>query len=100
FSSRRRHTRSTRDWSSDVCSSDLKLPAPQPAMERQIQNAVDAGDGDYEIRLLRQKMALEPDNLEVRLALAKRYESVGSPELALEIGRASCRERGGGTGGG
>src|SRR6266849_8846140 len=24
FSSRRRHTRSTRDWSSDVCSSDLK----------------------------------------------------------------------------
>src|SRR5204862_3537344 len=24
FSSRRRHTRSLRDWSSDVCSSDLK----------------------------------------------------------------------------
>src|SRR6266536_5560360 len=26
FSSRRRHTRSTRDWSSDVCSSDLEQP--------------------------------------------------------------------------
>src|SRR2546422_3729189 len=25
FSSRRRHTRCSRDWSSDVCSSDLKL---------------------------------------------------------------------------
>src|SRR2546421_9237209 len=25
FSSRRRHTRSDRDWSSDVCSSDLEL---------------------------------------------------------------------------
>src|SRR5438105_6973103 len=25
FSSRRRHTRSTRDWSSDVCSSDLLI---------------------------------------------------------------------------
>src|SRR5690349_22986752 len=25
FSSRRRHTRSLRDWSSDVCSSDLRL---------------------------------------------------------------------------
>src|SRR2546421_5126806 len=25
FSSRRRHTRSDRDWSSDVCSSDLRL---------------------------------------------------------------------------
>src|SRR5699024_11303350 len=27
FSSRRRHTRSKRDWSSDVCSSDLRLSA-------------------------------------------------------------------------
>src|SRR2546421_6079785 len=27
FSSRRRHTRSDRDWSSDVCSSDLDRPA-------------------------------------------------------------------------
>src|SRR2546428_4729498 len=26
FSSRRRHTRSDRDWSSDVCSSDLTVP--------------------------------------------------------------------------
>src|SRR6266536_1389905 len=39
FSSRGRHTRSTRDWSSDVCSSDLsgtsvssqKVPQDQPA---------------------------------------------------------------------
>src|SRR5215203_2502625 len=30
FSSRRRHTRYWRDWSSDVCSSDLG-PAPAPA---------------------------------------------------------------------
>src|SRR6266536_4890698 len=28
FSSRRRHTMSTRDWSSDVCSSDLEVLAP------------------------------------------------------------------------
>src|SRR6266581_6981044 len=28
FSSRRRHTRWTGDWSSDVCSSDLRLPHP------------------------------------------------------------------------
>src|SRR5690606_39502636 len=26
FSSRRRHTRFSRDWSSDVCSSDLEVP--------------------------------------------------------------------------
>ena len=28
FSSRRRHTRLVRDWSSDVCSSDLVLSIP------------------------------------------------------------------------
>src|SRR5207249_6689082 len=28
FSSRRRHTRSKRDWSSDVCSSDLEPSGP------------------------------------------------------------------------
>src|SRR5207245_7205633 len=32
FSSRRRHTRCYRDWSSDVCSSDLCLPDSQPLM--------------------------------------------------------------------
>src|SRR5206468_6379219 len=31
FSSRRRHTRSDRDWSSDVCSSDLPKPSPRTA---------------------------------------------------------------------
>src|SRR2546429_9943723 len=31
FSSRRRHTRCSRDWSSDVCSSDLNDPANIPA---------------------------------------------------------------------
>src|SRR6266849_7527981 len=33
FSSRRRHTRSTRDWSSDVCSSDLKRPTSKGTFE-------------------------------------------------------------------
>src|SRR5690606_23215832 len=33
FSSRRRHTRFSRDWSSDVCSSDLKFPSTvQPGL--------------------------------------------------------------------
>src|SRR5699024_11920455 len=36
FSSRRRHTRSKRDWSSDVCSSDLSL--------EQIAASLDADD--------------------------------------------------------
>src|SRR5438477_2440876 len=34
FSSRRRHTRLTCDWSSDVCSSDLRRRVLEPARER------------------------------------------------------------------
>src|SRR5699024_11692242 len=56
FSSRRRHTRSKRDWSSDVCSSDLgKLPvrlspalagSPDPAAPalEQVLSAMFAAD--------------------------------------------------------
>src|SRR5438874_11484274 len=42
FSSRRRHTRSLRDWSSDVCSSDLTL---RGIVGRELRVADDAGDG-------------------------------------------------------
>src|SRR5215510_15673136 len=35
FSSRRRHTRWPRDWSSDVCSSDLAAPAKKAALAAQ-----------------------------------------------------------------
>src|SRR5438874_6231808 len=48
FSSRRRHTRSLRDWSSDVCSSDLcaraRIAAADPGdVRRQRTAAVAAG---------------------------------------------------------
>src|SRR5206468_9705337 len=36
FSSRRRHTRSDRDWSSDVCSSDLTMPGDGEGKVREI----------------------------------------------------------------
>src|SRR2546430_12916574 len=38
FSSRRRHTRFDCDWSSDVCSSDLRSPALQRAWDRWIND--------------------------------------------------------------
>jgi len=53
-------------------------------MERQIANAVDAGDGDYRVRLLRQRMAADPENLGVRIELIDHYTRAGYPELALE----------------
>src|SRR5256884_4273682 len=44
FSSRRRHTRCSRDWSSDVCSSDLR-PSPEE-MEAYERILGDALSGD------------------------------------------------------
>src|SRR6185312_16552962 len=49
FSSRRRHTRSDRDWSSDVCSSDLH-PAQQVPQAR-LEGAVAVGATETSGRL-------------------------------------------------
>src|SRR2546422_8469086 len=46
FSSRRRHTRCSRDWSSDVCSSDLVGPGVHQRPDRLI--AVEVRDGDLQ----------------------------------------------------
>src|SRR5699024_11734112 len=45
FSSRRRHTRSKRDWSSDVCSSDLENPAVAVRRTDQLGQPLGLGEG-------------------------------------------------------
>src|SRR5699024_11456021 len=66
FSSRRRHTRSKRDWSSDVCSSDL---ASSRALADELLTAAKARD--------------------------EASKKAGNDfDVELEIGRASCRVRG------
>src|SRR5690606_40141680 len=81
FSSRRRHTRFSRDWSSDVCSSDLQrsmalLQTPQLLLRM--------------APLVELSTPLDRDH--ARLA-----HPVGPRPHALlpdqKIGRASCRER-------
>src|SRR5215203_1226145 len=52
FSSRRRHTRYWRDWSSDVCSSDLARAVP-PTWRRMMKRFV--GDPDEDEELLRER---------------------------------------------
>src|SRR5699024_12141412 len=69
FSSRRRHTRSKRDWSSDVCSSDLQ------GLADWISAHVGAFAAIGGIPAL-----LVPDNTKVAVIKAS------------QIGRASCRE--------
>src|SRR5262249_57800538 len=71
FSSRRRHTRLVSDWSSDVCSSDLRRDE-RTRHDREVE---------YRVRPSRHRR--EP------LQRTESRERRGS-----EIGRASCRERG------
>src|SRR5215471_19633571 len=66
FSSRRRHTRSLRDWSSDVCSSDLDALArfveayePGAAATEEVGLVVECGDGIARIEGLPSAMANE-----------------------------------------
>jgi Flp pilus assembly protein TadD len=60
------------------------IPAIPIAMEQQIRNAVNAGDGDIEIRELRNRVIASPDNITARLELGAAYEKRGYPELALD----------------
>src|ERR1041384_5301398 len=61
--------------------------APATVWDRQIHNATDGGDGDYVLNTLRRRVAAEPDNIPVRLDLARAYRERGYPEIALEICR-------------
>jgi Flp pilus assembly protein TadD len=69
-------------------------PAPAAGQltvwDRQVRNAVDAGEGDYQLRALRQRVAGEPDNIAIRLELARAYRERGYPEIALEMSRLAA----------
>src|SRR5207245_8117851 len=83
FSSRRRHTRCYRDWSSDVCSSDL-LDQAKPVVwkiRRQFDGAFKMlpGLGSTADASKRRRIPVKHSQSAIR---------------ACEIGRASCRERG------
>jgi tetratricopeptide (TPR) repeat protein len=62
----------------------VKTPPAPSAMQRQVLNAVDAGDGDIELKTLRARIIAEPSNLNARLELGKAYEQRGYPELAID----------------
>lgn len=60
------------------------VPAVRAAFDRQVTNAVVAGEGDYELNELRAKVAAEPGNVEARLKLAAHYGARGLADVALE----------------
>jgi Flp pilus assembly protein TadD len=61
-------------------------------MVRQAKNAADAGDGDLELRRLRQFLAANPKNPDARVLLARYYEAHGYPDLALEHYRLAAAQ--------
>src|SRR2546430_13745109 len=85
FSSRRRHTRFDCDWSSDVCSSDLRVRERQERVE-----GVARIDAHREARAEGPLAALLSV---VGLRLVAPERPVFLPRVRDEIGRASCRER-------
>src|SRR5689334_7587802 len=62
-------------------------PAAPTVWERQVRNARDAGDGDYQMKSLRDRVAAEPENIPLRIELAKAYRERGYPEIAVEVCR-------------
>src|SRR5438477_9224028 len=93
FSSRRRHTRLTCDWSSDVCSSDLRRARVTkiilPAQNRRDLDEVPK-------HLFKDIQFVFVDNMRqvFREALKpKEAVPVTSTSRPTQIGRASCRER-------
>src|SRR5206468_9810444 len=92
FSSRRRHTRSDRDWSSDVCSSDLGTALPLLIKCMNDTNAgvrVNAALAVYRIG----GNTDEPVRVLIEAFKASSPTDRGNA-ASLQIGRASCRERG------
>src|SRR5690606_39764143 len=78
FSSRRRHTRFSRDWSSDVCSSDLVTEA----IELSVTNHGDLSPVSSDVE----------DIVGSLTALRTAMTSLGGANPQDQIGRASCRE--------
>src|SRR5699024_11995166 len=93
-----RHTRSKRDWSSDVCSSDLMLA--NITREKQLRDAVMGYNDECrwgQIDLAGQRV--EPSFREEFMLAHDKWGDeiqIADSEIVMvkvEIGRASCRER-------
>src|SRR5438105_10553603 len=87
FSSRRRHTRSTRDWSSDVCSSDLLAIRTDSPHQTLGANQVHRSSHQ---KWLDAHVHQTADGRRGVIGVQSGKHQVAGQE----IGRASCRERG------
>src|SRR3712207_6828398 len=84
FSSRRRHTRYWRDWSSDVCSSDLD-PARGPFVQLGEGELAGPVDGDEQVQLA--LLGADLGDVEVEVADRVDLEALLSGGTALRLGQ-------------
>src|SRR5699024_12094787 len=81
FSSRRRHTRSKRDWSSDVCSSDLGAVDETRFVYEELLSALEEKLADEPNAILRMKQARQaarsilPNATESRIVVTGNYRT-------------------------
>src|SRR5207245_9977929 len=99
FSSRRRHTRCYRDWSSDVCSSDLEAPRVglEPRQRLRLhavlqelafpeREALPGGELDFRWTLHRRIQAGD-----VHLAVGRLQATEQASELFVRVGRRAAK---------
>src|SRR5690606_40144893 len=94
---RRRHTRFSRDWSSDVCSSDLELRHAHPELDfgmLQIRRAEAAADEAARVELVPACVTPLGRHRLRADGYAPAHAHVAELGRSREIGRASWRERG------
>src|SRR3989449_9503970 len=94
FSSRRRHTRCSRDWSSDVCSSDLEVGTASfaQAIADELRRRPWGPVVRIEVERTMPPLLRELLQRELRFEESALQSALG-PSDVYEIGRASCRER-------
>src|SRR5207247_3984780 len=93
-----RYTRSTRDWSSDVCSSDLEYVPIRPVQGRLPSQVtgLHLEAHERELRLYNPATGQwlpTPMELITRTQAALQQAEAAVQRLQQEVGRASCRER-------
>src|SRR5207247_8027157 len=92
----RRHTRSTRDWSSDVCSSDLaNLCERVGANVDQVRKGIGSDDRIGSAFLFPGPGyggSCFPKDVKALIKIARDHDHCLRILEAVEIGRASCRE--------
>src|SRR5690349_23509554 len=88
FSSRRRHTRSLRDWSSDVCSSDLTAAPEKPADRPDVPKSMTADElaNRRLIVILFDTSSMQPEEIDRAVKAAGEY-------LEKQVAPARSEER-------